>query len=124
MLALVPAGGRWAAVVGICVAVGVSFGGAGYGLLAGVLLGASLGRYFVPTRFELDAEGVIVRFLGQTRRVPWGAVRRVAVGREGVFLSPFAEPSRLDSFRGTLLRFAGNGDEVVSFVQRHTVSAR
>jgi len=111
-----------AAVVAICVVAAVVFGGAGYGLIALALLALSLGRYFVPTDYELDAEGATIRLLGQARRVAWPEVRRVSVGRQGVFLSPFARPSRLDSFRGALLRFAGNADEVVSFVQRRAVS--
>ncbi len=109
-----------AAVVAICAAAAVAFQGLGYGVLAAVLLGGSLARYFVPTDFELDEQGATVRFLGQSRQVPWSEVQRVEVGRNGVHLSPFERPSRLDSFRGAFLRFAGNGDEVASFVQRQT----
>jgi len=100
-----------------CVGVHFAFGGLGYALVAAVLLGCSLARYFAPTWYELDEAGVAVRFLGHSRMVPWGEVRRVLVHREGVHLSPFERPSRLDSFRGTFLRFAGNADEVVSFVE-------
>jgi hypothetical protein len=107
-----------AAVVAICAAAAVAFEGAGYGVLAAVLLGGSLARYFVPTDVELDEQGATLRFLGQSRRVPWSEVRRVEIGRNGVHLSPFERPSRLDSFRGTFLRFAGNAEEVASFVQR------
>lgn len=103
--------------VGLCALVGVAFGGAGYALLSAVLLGASLARYFLPTDFELDEHGVTVRFLRQARKVPWSRVRRVSVQRAGVYLSPFEKASRLDSFRGTFLRFADNSDEVVSFVK-------
>ena len=107
----------------VCVAMGVSFGGVGYGLLAAALLGASLARYFLPTWYALDESGAAVRFLGQARRIPWAEVRRATVHRVGVFLSPFERPSRLDSFRGTLLRFAGNADEVVAFVQERLATA-
>jgi len=99
------------------VGTGISFGGVGYAVLAAAVLVGSLGRYFAPTRYELDAEGVWVRFLGHVRRVSWGDIRRVSVHREGVFLSPFERPTRLDAFRGTFLRFAGNRGEVVSFVE-------
>ena len=110
-------------LLGASVAVAVAFGGAGYGLVAAGLLGLSLARYFLPTDFELDGEGATVRLLGHARRVPWDAVRRVLVHREGVFLSPFARRSRLDSFRGTFLRFAGNADEVTRFVRRQATLA-
>jgi len=106
-----------AAFVGVSVAVGVAFGGVGYGLLATGLLAVALARYYLPTAFRLDADGAAVRFCGQTRRLRWAQVRRVVAQRGGVFLSPFAAPSRLDSFRGMFLRFAGNGDEVTGFVR-------
>ena len=113
-----------AAVLAACVAVGLSFRGAGYALLAAAFLGGSLARYFLPTQYELDGSGVRVRFLGLSRRVPWEQVRRVSVFRVGMHLSPFEKPSRLDSFRGTLLRFADNADEVVSFVERQMAARR
>lgn len=102
----------------------MAFGAAGYGLLAAALLTVSLTRYFVPTDFELDEQGATVRILGQARRVPWEKVRRFSVHREGVHLSPFERPSRLDSFRGTFLRFAGNAERVVSFVERQVAAHR
>jgi len=109
-----------AVVLGVCVGVGVSFGGAGYGLVAALILSVGLSRYFLATHYALDESGVSARFLGQTQRKAWTDVRRVLVHREGVHLSPFPEPSRLDSFRGLLLRFAANADEVTQFVERNT----
>ena len=111
-------------VVAVCVGVHVSFGGLGYALLAAAFLAVALGRYFLPTWYELDGDGVAVRFLGRTRRVAWSEVRRTQVHREGMQLSPFEQPSRLESFRGTFLRFAGNRDEVVSFVESQVAAHR
>ncbi len=109
-----------AVVLVVCVGVGFSFDGLGYGLIAVAILGVGLSRYFLPTRYTLDETGVLARFMGQTQRMPWSDVRRTLVHREGIHLSPFPEPSRLDSFRGVFLRFAGNADEVTPFVERHT----
>jgi hypothetical protein len=109
-----------AVVVAVSAGVAVSFQQPGYGLLAALILGIGLSRYFAATRYELDSDGVLVRFLGQGQRMAWQDVRRVLVHREGVHLSPFAQPSRLDSFRGAFLRFAGNADEVTRFVEQHT----
>jgi hypothetical protein len=113
-----------ALVVLACVGAGLSFGGLGYGLLAAALLGLSLASYFVPTRYELDEAGVRSRFAGHSRRMRWDEVRRVSVAKGGVHLSPFERPSRLDSFRGILLRFAGNRDEVIRFVDRQVAATR
>ena len=113
-----------AAILGASCAVALAFEGLGYGLVAAAVLAASLGRYLLPTRYELREDGAVVWFLGRGRLVPWGEVKRVEVGHEGVFLSPFARRSRLDSFRGTFLRFNGNRDEVLGFVHEKVAAAQ
>jgi hypothetical protein len=112
-----------AVVLAACVGVYFAFGSAGYALVAAAALGGSLARYFLPTDYELDERGARIRFLFATRLVPWENVRRVDVHRDGAFLSPFERPSRLDSFRGSFLRFRGNGDEVIGFVRCRVRSA-
>ena len=104
------------AVIGVSVLAGVAFQGLWAAAVAFVLLTVAMAKYVVPTHYHLDAYGVAVRFLGQTQRTPWSRIKRFDVGPHGVFLSPFERPSRLDSFRGVLLRFARNADEVVAFV--------
>ena len=116
-----PASLAKAALVAVmCAAVGVGFGGAGYALLAAAFLVLSLARFFLPSRFVLDAAGVSRRTPGGRGQLAWAQVRRVVVGQAGVFLSPFEKPSRLDSFRGVFLPFAGNAAEVTEFVRRRT----
>jgi hypothetical protein len=111
---------RVALFLGLCALVGVGFGGWEYALLAMVLVGLSLLRFFLPTTYVLDEQAATARVLGPARKLPWSQVRRVGVGPAGVFLSPFERPSRLDSFRGMFLRFAHNADEVTSFVRKQT----
>jgi len=111
-----------AAFVGACVLAAAAFGNVAYGLLACGLLATGLGRYLLPTEFTLDDRGAASRFLGQVRKVPWSEVRRVSLQAHAVFLSPFETSSRLDSFRGMRLRFAGNAEKVVKFVESRTAS--
>jgi hypothetical protein len=109
-----------AVFAGTCALAGAAFGGAGYALLAAAMLAVSMGPYYLPTGYVLDDHAAAVRFLGQTHRLPWSEVRRVSRRPAGVFLSRSPRASRLDSFRGTFLRFAGNADEVMSFVRDKT----
>ncbi len=109
-----------AIILAVCVAASWAFQGWVWGVISGVLLVAATARYIFPSHFQLDDEGVTVRFLGVARRMPWTALRRTASGPGGMFLSPFERPSRLDSFRGVSLRFAGNADEVIAFVKDKT----
>ena len=90
-----------------------------YGVFSLVVLILSLSRYFFPTYYTLDGEGIVSAHLGLSRRRRWLEFQRVDEHRDGVFLGPFLRPSRLDSFRGILLRFHQNREEVVYFVRRH-----
>ena len=99
-----------------------SFEGLGYGLFSlGVLL-TSLSSYFCPTHYLLDEQGVQVQHLGHRRQRPWRQFCRIDRCREGIFLSPFAYPNRLDSFRGCLLRAPRDPEAVRHFAQSHVCS--
>ena len=104
-------------ILGLSAVVSISFGGGGYGLLAFGLLTASLSRYFLPTRYRLSVTGVRISHLGMQRQVPWEQVRRFSTHPDGIFLSPFDRPNRLDAFRGHFIRFGKNREDVIRFVQ-------
>jgi hypothetical protein len=87
-----------------------------YGLLALVILGGSLGTYFLPTDYVLYSGGVESRFLGVARRFSWAQFRSLYRDRNGVLLSPFPRPSRLENFRGLYLRFDGCEHKVMAVV--------
>lgn len=106
-----------AAIISASAVATLCFGGVTYGVLAALMLSASLSRYLLPTEFVLDRQGAEVRFMGQRQRMAWSHVRRVSIQPKGIYLSPQKAPSRLDSFRGVQLRFAKNNDEVVRFVE-------
>ncbi len=82
----------------------------------GVLFG-SMGRFFLPTRYTLSAEGICVRFAGVARRFPWTNFRRVEAGPHGVFLSPFERPNRLENFRGLYLLLGARREEAVAYIR-------
>jgi hypothetical protein len=103
-----------AIIAAVPAGVGVSFASAWLGVLSFGLLAGSVLRYLAPTRYELGEEGVRVRFLGRSVARPWREIRAFYPHREGVHLSPFPRPSRLDPFRGLWLRYAGNREEVLA----------
>lgn len=96
-----------------------SFGHVGYGLLSLCVLVLSLAHYFFPSHYRLDENGISRDHLGRKSQRAWTDFRRVDARSNGLFLSPFARPSRLDSFRGLFLPFHGKGDQVVYYVQRY-----
>src|SRR5687768_281835 len=72
-----------------------------------LLLGA-VGEFLLPVAYRLTAEGAEARNFCYWRKIAWTEVKRVAVGEEGIKLSPLTCDSPREAFRGVLLRFAGN----------------
>ena len=106
------------AIAGCSWLAAASLGGAVYGLISLAVLTASTTRYLLPTRYVLDDRQASWRQLTWRRR-PWSAFRRVDRHADGLFLSPFRRPSRLDSFRGVFLRFGPgvDADEVAALAR-------
>lgn len=110
-------------ILGAPAPVALAFETPAFGFLTAVLLTASMSRYFAPTRYALLQEHVLIAHLGARRTTPWCRFRRRAVLPDGVFLSPFARPHRLDPFRGCFLRFHDNRDEVIAYVETRLADA-
>ncbi len=92
---------------------------AGYFTVIAVLLvWGQVAGFFLPTYYTLTEETVTLRGLVSRREKAWTDFRSYLVDREGILLSPFAERSRLERFRGLSLQFHGNRDEIVAFVER------
>ncbi len=87
-------------------------------VIAAVVLWGSLAQYFLPTRFELTDRGVKVRYTISGVAKEWKLFRSYYVDKNGVLLSPFVRPSRLENFRGLYVRFAGNKDDVMAVVSK------
>ena len=92
---------------------------AGWGVFAAVVLLVALQRFFVPSEYCVDAEGVTVRLPWTTQRYRWEAVRRFVHGERGGFLSSRSRPSALDAFRGMPLLFGRRREEVIACIRRH-----
>ena len=91
-------------------------------LLSLVILLGSLSSFFLPTTYEFSQERIKVKFFINTREMEWGKYRSFYVDKNGVLLSPFVKPSRLENFRGIYIRFEQNKDEVVNFIQQRIKS--
>ncbi len=106
-------------IIGTSVLASYAFRSPFYGVLAAVLLTASVGDYLFPLTFTLSESGVEARGLIHRRRMTWRQVRRVLRDNLGVKLSPLPRPSRLDAFRGIYLWFEGNAEEVLAAIDHH-----
>ena len=86
-------------------------------LLSAIFVTSSLYRYFVPYRYELYENQLVVTAPLYRLIKPWDVFRSFYVDNNGVLLSPFAKPSRLENFRGVYVRFGENRSEVLDFIR-------
>ncbi len=96
-----------ALVVVISVLIGLWMRGPYWSIFAFGVLFLSLEAFFLPSRFELDERGVVVRKPFSQASRPWDQFRRVVFDPFGVTLSPFSRRHWLDPYRAVRLRFAG-----------------
>lgn len=71
-------------------------------MLMGLLL-FSLRRFFIPTTYQVDEEGLRLLSLGAEQKYCWSRFRSFEKDRNGIFLSPFRERRGLDEVRGIFL---------------------
>jgi hypothetical protein len=88
-----------------------------FGLLGLVILGASLMPFFLPTDFILTESSVQRRYLGIDHTRKWSEFRSYYPDKNGVLLSPFPRPSRLENFRGLYIRFEDNRERVLAVIK-------
>ncbi|MCZ6445794.1 MAG: PH domain-containing protein [Planctomycetota bacterium] len=117
-----PAGERIGAAVGAVVvviavtgAIYLAFQSIAWSLLALVVLIATLNRFFFPSRFSIDPDGITARYLLRTQRYRWKDLRRFVVDKRGGYLSTRSRRSWLDAYRGLHVLF---GEHRTSVIER------
>ncbi|MEZ5357352.1 MAG: hypothetical protein R3F48_00885 [Candidatus Zixiibacteriota bacterium] len=86
-------------------------------ILAGVILFGALAQFYFPTRYIFFDHAVHIKTTTQTLKKEWSLYRSYYADKNGVLLSPFGRPTRLENFRGQYIRFSGNRDEVMNIVK-------
>ena len=86
---------------------------------AALVLVIALHRFFFPSEYRLDPEGVTLRQPWRTLHYPWAQIRRFEHGRRGGFLSSRSCVSVLDLFRGIPLLFDERRELIVAGIRRH-----
>ncbi len=88
-------------------------------LLSAIFLIGPLYKYFLPFHYHCGIENFVVTACCYKLERPWSAFRSYYVDKNGVLLSPFAEPTRLENFRGVYIRFGKHPpEEIVNYIRR------
>lgn len=86
-------------------------------LISGSVLIGSLYKYFLPFHHQCEADRLIITSCCYRLERSWETFRSFYVDANGVLLSPFARPTRLENFRGVYVRFGKHTpEEVVDFI--------
>ncbi len=87
-------------------------------LISAVVLLGSLYKYFLPFHHECEVDRLIITSCCYRLERPWKTFRSFYVDANGILLSPFACPTRLENFRGVYVRFGKHTpEEVVDFIR-------
>ena len=81
-------------------------------IVAGVILLASLSKFFLKSRFELDSEQITAHYPFSKRSFKWVDLRRFVADRHGGYLSTRRKPSRWDAFSGMQVIFGSDRDVI------------
>jgi hypothetical protein len=90
-----------------------------WGVFAAAILILALNRFFLPSRFAIDAEGITARYPLRRRRLRWSELRRFACDDHGGYLSTRARRSWLDAYRGLHVLFGEHRDAVSARIRAH-----
>lgn len=87
-------------------------------LFSALLLIAPLYKYFLPFHYHCRTDNLIVTTCCYKLERSWSTYRSYYVDKNGILLSPFTKPSRLENFRGIYIRFGKHpSEEIVKFIQ-------
>jgi len=104
-------------LLALCAAIYISFNSAAFLALSIAILTCSLAPFFFPTTYTLQDDCITVKSRLRRFSRHWDSFKSYYPDRNGVLLSPFPHPSRLENFRGVYVRFGHNRSEVVDFVK-------
>jgi hypothetical protein len=74
-----------------------------------LLLGSAI-EYLLPVTYRIDNAGISARSALSCLELKWSEARRCLAEPSGLLVSPLPTASRLDRFRGILLRYAPDGE--------------
>ena len=105
------------AVLGFGALIGIASGAVGWGVVSVAVLLASLNRFFLPSRFSIDDDGITARYPLRSQRFRWGEIRRFIVDNRGGYLSTRARRSRFDAFSGMHVLFGPDRRSVIEHIR-------
>lgn len=89
-----------------------------WGVVAALVLCLALRRFFFASRFEIAASGVRAQWFLGGRFLELAEIRRVVIGTDAAWVSPYRTPQPRDRSRGVPLAFGNCGPAVADALRR------
>ena len=86
--------------------------------LGNLILVGSFCDYIFQVRFRVTVKGAHCRNLISKKHISWDQVKSCYISEDGIKLSPLERRSWLGNFRGFVLLFNDNREEVIEHVKR------
>ncbi|MCC6906557.1 MAG: PH domain-containing protein [Phycisphaerales bacterium] len=104
-------------IIAFAAALGLAFDSAIWAVVSIAVLFISLNRFFLPSAFTIDEQGLTARFPFSTRRIEWRHVRRMEVTRYNLLLASSAKRSLLSGSRESRAPFGGRKKTILELVR-------
>jgi hypothetical protein len=105
-------------LIALCTGIYFSFNSLTFLFLSIIFLVGSLSPFFFPTTYILNDDSINIKSAFRKSSKNWSYYKSYYPDKNGVLLSPFPHPSRLENFRGIYVRFNNNKADVVDFVKQ------
>ena len=100
--------------------LGYALGQLALGVVGMLVIASSTAEYWLGTAFELTPEHVKAKTGLSETVIAWSEVKRVQTNGDVIRVSPLPESTRLEQFRGVLLRpTAENRDHVIECLRNN-----
>ncbi len=86
-------------------------------LLAIFVLVLRLNRFYFPSSFSIDNNGVTAKYLLRTQQMEWSKIKRFETDNYGAYISERSVPSRWDAFGGMHILFGNERAKVISLIK-------
>ncbi|MCK4871117.1 MAG: hypothetical protein KAS72_00160 [Phycisphaerales bacterium] len=90
-----------------------------WSVAAGAILFATLHRFYFPTAYSIDADGITSEHLLSTRRYHWAQIQRFFVDENGGFLATTRHRPRIRPLQGMHIVFGEDRKEAVRHIRGH-----
>jgi hypothetical protein len=83
-----------------------------------VVIAASTAEFWLGTTYILDEEKAFAKIAFSGSEIKWDDVKSVNIDQSHIYLSPFADETRLSGFRGVKLNLTNaDRDQVIEYVR-------